>query len=325
MAISDDFFKLLTEFVNNYKTKGAPSLWTWNKECNHEKISLHLEQLLTIIRDNIETFNDTSIIDYLNNTILQSANSNPYLLQCWIQCQQKYNLKLQAYIGIGNFKVLLPPDSKPAENIIFELEASLNKLKQSSQLAQEVNETQLKLMGERISQLEKANRELSSQNMAYKQQIKSQELFDAIHNPIKDAQKNLDSVMSLLTQLHAITEPKQIAQQQTINLLVSDQMIASKQIEPKPNDNISVSVQVQATITSASEPIPQQKNIQSAVIVPPPPKNPPPIPQSSPSFFQKKGGDMIDEIKLKLEEFKQKSKTSSQTINNGENLLLKKK
>lgn len=313
MTISADFLQLLTDFVINYKTNGAPSLWTWNKENNHEKISLHLDELLKLIKEHCETFNDTSIIEYLNNTILLSAKTNPYLLQCWIHCLTQYNMKTQSYKGIGSFHIMMAPEGKPAEKIINEFQTSLSNLTQSFLLAQQAHDTQMKLLKEDLKTLQTANNELIKQNSLFKQQIKDQELFASIHQPILDAENQLNSVLTFLNTLQHITKTKQYSQDLPppsmitvdIKQQVSPQDQLQKTPEHLPNQNIQMKENPPKVILLQQNIVPPPPKIQP----PPPPKiQPPPPPKIGPpasktqSFFSNNGSNLFDELDQKLKE-----------------------
>lgn len=101
MPISNAFLKLFSEFVDNYARNGTPSFYHWAKEQNHEVINKFFHELLEIIKSNTETFHDVSIIEHLNATVLLSAKTNPYLLDCWISFITKYNAETNSFTPIG--------------------------------------------------------------------------------------------------------------------------------------------------------------------------------------------------------------------------------
>lgn len=310
MPISKDFLPLFKDFVTNYKIKGTPAFYNWAKEQNHLQISQFFDELLTLINSNQESFHDASIIDHLNVTVLLSANTNRYLLECWIDFLTKYNVATQSYAPISSMDsktsvhIQVGPEGTTSERMLIDLKKALEVTQHAFALAQQAHSTEIELLKRQIAALKSHNAMLSAENHQLKDQVRDEQIFKALHPQITSAQEQLSSFAELLKTLNEVTgkSPDSTPQPQP----------------PIPfspeNTESTTSLPSTAVVTITTEPVPT--NTPSAVGVTPPP--PPPPSLSSPafgasttikasttassSFFPKKEGTLFDELAAVLKE-----------------------
>lgn len=272
MSITKEFLSLFSHFVANYKRNGTPAFYNWAKEQNHPEISGYIEQLQVIIIKNQETFHDTSIIEHLSNTVLLSARTNPYLLECWIDFLKKYNAKLQIYGPIGEILINVNGTGSPSEKMLHELQVALSTTIHASSLAQQAYQTDTELLRNEIVQLREVNRQLSVRMTQLQEQVDVFAEIKAFNPRIQTAQEELGHILKLLSTLNERTDKHYIAPSEVIT----------------PHSEINI-------IQNTSFSPPQTAPITQMAPPPPPPPN---IMPSSPQFFNV-GGLLSDINKAK--------------------------
>ncbi|HAT1796108.1 TPA: VipA [Legionella pneumophila] len=264
MPISNAFLKLFSEFVDNYGRNGTPSFYHWAKEQNHEVINKFFHELLEIIKSNIETFHDVSIIEHLNATVLLSAKTNPYLLDCWISFITKYNAETNSFTPIGtSMHIKIGPEGTPSERIIRELKESLAMTQQSFILAQKAYATEVDSLKRQLEQTKQENERLVTQNHFLKDQVQAEKTFADLHPQINTARQQLSTLTELLQTLSEITKAKPNIEPVVPSPITA---VTESKIElPKENECPVVPVSEEVTPAISQEPAKKP--------VPPPPND----------------------------------------------------
>ncbi|KTD53409.1 substrate of the Dot/Icm secretion system [Legionella santicrucis] len=208
MAISNEFFRIFGHFVTNYKQNGTPAFYNWAKEHNHSIISHFLEEILSIVTLNQDTLHDASIIENLSITILLSAKSNPYLLNCWINFLDEYNIAAKQYAPIGTIEMNIGPSGAPSENLIRNLKDALLAQQTAFVSTQKIHQAEIEQLKKQISDLQQSNNQLMLQNDQLKILIGDRKTVEEMHAQIITAQKQLLSVSQLLSTLYETTKQK---------------------------------------------------------------------------------------------------------------------
>lgn len=330
MPISNAFIKLFGEFVDNYERNGIPSFYQWAKEQNHEVINKFFHELLEIIKSNVETFHDISIIEHLNATVLLSAKTNPYLLDCWITFITKYNSETNSFTPIGkSMHIKIGPEGTPSERIIRELKETLEITQRSFNLAQKAYSTEVESLKRQLEETKQTNVLLTSQNQILKGQVRSEEAFVSLTPQIVSAQEQLMSLTQLLTTLSGITSSKLNI---STTLPFSQTTASPKKTEPLGSslhsDHVSVGIihttnpdlkdKPDPTLLqdsgqlSSPQKITIQKESPSKITPLSPPKSNPITPTTNAKnsgFFS--GDKFLNELNAKIKERKEKPKNES--------------
>lgn len=264
MPISNAFLKLFSEFVDNYGRNGTPSFYHWAKEQNHEVINKFFHELLEIIKSNVETFHDVSIIEHLNATVLLSAKTNPYLLDCWISFIIKYNAETNSFTPIGaSMHIKIGPEGTPSERIIRELKESLAMTQQSFILAQKAYATEVDSLKRQLEQTKQENERLITQNHFLKDQVSAEKTFADLNPQINNARQQLSALTELIQTLSEITNAK--PKIETVSSL-SIPVVTENKSELLKENSCSV-IPVSKEIIPTISPEPKEKP------VPPPPND----------------------------------------------------
>lgn len=210
MAISKEFFRIFGHFVTNYKQNGTPAFYNWAKEHNHSIISLFLEEILSIVTLNQDTLHDASIIENLSITILLSAKSNPYLLSCWVNFLDEYNIAAKQYAPIGTIEMSIGPSGAPSENLIRNLKDALIAQQAAFVSTQKIHQVEIEQLKKQISDLQQSNNQLILQNDQLKTLVGDRKTVEDMHAQIITAQKQLLSVSQLLGTLYETTKQKPV-------------------------------------------------------------------------------------------------------------------
>lgn len=210
MAISKEFFKIFGHFVMNYKQNGTPAFYNWVKEHNHNIISLFLEEILSIVTLNQDTLHDASIIENLSITILLSAKSNPYLLNCWVNFLDEYNIAAKQYAPIGTIEMSIGPSGAPSENLIRNLKDALIAQQAAFVSTQKIHQVEIEQLKKQISDLQQSQNQLILQNDQLKTLVGNRKTVEEMHAQIITAQKQLLSVSQLLGTLYETTKQKSV-------------------------------------------------------------------------------------------------------------------
>ncbi|WP_244940898.1 hypothetical protein [Legionella sainthelensi] len=210
MAISKEFFKIFGHFVMNYKQNGTPAFYNWAKEHNHNIISLFLEEILSIVTLNQDTLHDASIIENLSITILLSAKSNPYLLNCWVNFLDEYNIAVKQYAPIGTIEMSIGPSGAPSENLIRNLKDALIAQQAAFVSTQKIHQVEIEQLKKQISDLQQSQNQLILQNDQLKTLVGNRKTVEEMHAQIITAQKQLLSVSQLLGTLYETTKQKPV-------------------------------------------------------------------------------------------------------------------
>ncbi|KTD75501.1 hypothetical protein [Legionella waltersii] len=214
MAISDQFIKHYSDFIEAYKQNGKTAFYHWTKEFNHGIVCGKLIDILELVNGNRSSFNDASIIEYLSNTILLKTQTNPYLLVCWIDFIKVYNesTKLFAPLERGLTQLKVNPSEKLSASMIEDLETALSTNKQIRELEQKSSRSEIEMLKRQVEELQKENTALKSENYILKDQIDSQRLFTSLHPQIVSAETQLSTLSNLLKMLTDVTKQKPIPQ-----------------------------------------------------------------------------------------------------------------
>ncbi|HAT1596032.1 TPA: VipA [Legionella pneumophila] len=264
MPISNAFLKLFSEFVDNYARNGTPSFYHWAKEQNHEVINKFFHELLEIIKSNTETFHDVSIIEHLNATVLLSAKTNPYLLDCWISFITKYNAETNSFTPIGaSMHIKIGAEGTPSERIIRELKESLAMTQQSFILAQKAHATEVDSLKRQLEQTKQDNERLVTQNHFLKDQVRAEKTFADLNPQINTARQQLSTLTELMQTLSEITNAKPNIEPVFPSPITA--FTESKTELPKENAHPAIPVSKEVTHTINQEP--EKKP------VPPPPND----------------------------------------------------
>lgn len=323
---------LLNYSVNLLTTTNVmepPSFYQWAKEQNHEIINKFFHELLEIIKSNVETFHDISIIEHLNATVLLSAKTNPYLLDCWITFITKYNAETNSFTPIGkSMHIKIGPEGTPSERIIRELKETLEITQRSFNLAQKAYSTEVESLKRQLEETKQANVLLTSQNQILKGQVRSEEAFVSLNPQIVSAQEQLMSLTQLLTTLSGITSSKLNI---STTLPFSQTTASPKKTEPLESshhsDHVSVGIAHTTNPDLKDKPAPtllQDSGLSSPQNITIPKENPSKItplspPKSNPTplttnaknsgFFS--GDKFLSELNAKIKERKEKPKNES--------------
>ncbi|KTD55080.1 substrate of the Dot/Icm secretion system [Legionella sainthelensi] len=210
MAISKEFFRIFGHFVMNYKQNGTPAFYNWAKEHNHNIISLFLEEILSIVTLNQDTLHDASIIENLSITILLSAKSNPYLLNCWVNFLDEYNIAAKQYAPIGTIEMSIGPSGAPSENLIRNLKDALIAQQAAFVSTQKIHQVEIEQLKKQISDLQQSHNQLILQNDQLKTLVGDRKTVEEMHAQIITAQNQLLSVSQLLGTLYETTKQKPV-------------------------------------------------------------------------------------------------------------------
>ncbi|KGP63005.1 VipA [Legionella norrlandica] len=324
MPISKEFLKLFTEFVDDYKRNGTPTFYHWAKEQNHTVISQSFSQLLEIVKFNSEAFHDISIIEHLNATVLLSAKTNPYLLDCWIAFITKYNVATNSFTPIGtNVRIEIGPEGTPSERIIRELKETLAMTQQSFLLAQKAYSTEVESLKRQLEEAKKENIRINSENQILKEQVHSEKILTSLNPQINLAQQQLTSLTELLNTLSQITShntdinsfPPAIYSPQIDDLNKNSSSHARVTIEVDQPPNLHLKDKMALSLTNEEEQISpvsasqDSKEAHLKISPPPPPpfesKPTPPIANTKNSRFFS-GENFLNELNAKIKEREKK-------------------
>lgn len=214
MPISKEFLPLFKDFVTNYKVRGTPAFYTWTKEHNHPQISQFFDELLALIDSNQESFHDASIIDHLNVTVLLSASTNRYLLECWIDFLSKYNEATKSYAPISSMDGQTPvhiqvgPEGTKSERMLIDLKRALENTQQAFALSQQATSTEIALLKRQLAEFKEQNARLSTENRLLKDQVHNEQMFKDLHPQLSSAQEQLTSFAALIQTLTEVTGKK---------------------------------------------------------------------------------------------------------------------
>lgn len=206
MTISKKFITLFSEFVKSYKTNGTPFLWSWTKDYDHQKICTHLETMLGILKKNQDSFNDSSVINYLNELFLDHAKNNTYVLQCWIQFKEKYRDKMSSN-ALDNFCIPVNPDENTTQ-LVQELLNNLQIQQTAFSQTQQAYLAEKTLLMEQMTRIQNRMKEIEQQKHELELQINNQELFANLKKPIEEAEGQLDAFLKLIKTIKTITAEK---------------------------------------------------------------------------------------------------------------------
>ncbi|CCD07712.1 Dot/Icm T4SS effector VipA [Legionella pneumophila] len=331
MPISNAFLKLFGEFVDNYARNGTPSFYHWAKEQNHEVINKFFHELLEIIKSNTETFHDVSIIEHLNATVLLSAKTNPYLLDCWISFITKYNAETNSFTPIGvSMHIKVGPEGTPSERIIRELKESLVMTQQAFILAQKANATEVDSLKRQLEQTKQENERLVTQNQFLKDQVRAEKTFADLNPQINNARQQLSALTELIQTLSEITNAK--PKIETVSSLSIPAVTENKSELLKQNSCSVAPVSKEVTPAISQEPkkrpvspppndmdgqalspnIPPKEDVSIKVTIPsiPKPNSTQPVAKNS-GFFS--GDGFLKELNAKIKERKERPKDESHT------------
>ncbi|HAU1182663.1 TPA: Dot/Icm T4SS effector VipA [Legionella pneumophila] len=331
MPISNAFLKLFSEFVDNYARNGTPSFYHWAKEQNHEVINKFFHELLEIIKSNTETFHDVSIIEHLNATVLLSAKTNPYLLDCWISFITKYNAETNSFTPIGaSMHIKVGPEGTPSERIIRELKESLVMTQQAFILAQKANATEVDSLKRQLEQTKQENERLVTQNQFLKDQVRAEKTFADLNPQINNARQQLSALTELIQTLSEITNAK--PKIETVSSLSIPAVTENKSELLKENSCSVAPVSKEVTPAISQEPkkrpvppppndmdsqalspnIPPKEDVSIKVTIPsmPKPNSTQPVAKNS-GFFS--GDGFLKELNAKIKERKERPKDEPHT------------
>ncbi|KTD63392.1 hypothetical protein [Legionella shakespearei] len=312
MPISKEFLPLFKDFVTNYKIKGTPAFYTWAKEHNHTQISQFFDELLALIDSNQESFHDASIIDHLNVTVLLSANTNRYLLECWIDFLTKYNEATKSYSPISSMDGQTPvhiqvaPEGTKSERMLIDLKKALETTQQAFALSQQANSTEIALLKRQLAEFKEQNARLSTENRLLKDQVRNEQMFRDLHPQISSAQEQLSSFAALIQTLSEVTGKKPEAVPPPVVFVTEHTETSTAPVPVAP---------VIPVVKTEPEPAPiiNNQSTTTAPLPPPPPRIiSPPAPAVAtttpvkPTFFPKPAkastGSLFSELAAVLKE-----------------------
>lgn len=344
MAISKEFFRIYGHFVMNYKQNGTPAFYNWAKEHNHSIISLFLEEILSLVTLNQDTLHDASIIENLSITILLSAKSNPYLLNCWVNFLDEYNSAAKQYAPIGTIEMSIGPSGVPSENLIRNLKDALIAQQTALVSTQKIHQAEIEQLKKQISDLQQSNYQLMLQNDQLKILVGDRKAVEEMHDQIITAQKQLLSVSQLLGTLFDTTKQKPVIEilspLLTTSIMQSPQTPEIGQLTQAPLPKTierDMAMQNEISIIPSQIEVFAQKDqlqpkIPPAPQIPLPPEKPPIQPTSAKetktaakpilanqSFFTPlSNNDLLDGINGALEKMKKRKEAQVSQINDEE-------
>ncbi len=280
MAISKEFFRIFGHFVMNYKQNGTPAFYNWAKEHNHSIISHFLEEILSIVTLNQDTLHDASIIENLSITILLSAKSNPYLMNCWIGFLEEYNTAAKQYAPIGTIEMNIGPSGISSENLIRNLKDALIAQQTAFASTQKIHQSEIEQLKKQISDLQQANNQLVLQNDQLKTLVGDRKTVEEMHEQIITAQKQLLSVSQLLGTLYETTKQKPVIEilppltttPITLTVQTEETVQLSRVVSPKTIEKDTV-IHNEISVISDKIETPAPKD-QHQPKIPPTPKTP---------------------------------------------------
>jgi VPS inhibitor protein A len=300
VAISDQFIKHFSDFVETYKQNGKTSFYHWTKEFNHSIVCGKLTDTLELVTSNRPSFHDASIIEYLNNTILLKTQTNPYLLACWVEFIKAYNesTKLFAPLERGLTQLRINSSEKLSASMIEDLETALSTNKQIRELEQKSSRSEIEMLKRQVDELQRENASLKTENYILKDQVDAQRLFVSLHSQIVTAETQLTSLTGLLKTLTEVTKQKPIPQSIVQTKEVGDRPVENSIPTPpsegphrvitehtlntstKAEISITVSTSTNSEVVHTTELNNQIELPKSQTTVPTPPQMPPPTMQS---------------------------------------------
>lgn len=321
MAISETFLKLFKNFATNYKFNGTPTFFTWSKEQNHTNISTHIDELLQIISKDQQSFHDASIIESLNTTVLLSARTNPYLLECWIDFLNKYNAATKTYAPFDKIQINVSAEGKPSERMLGELQSALRNALQASVFADKAHQTETEILKKQIEELEGKNKKLLAENTQLQQQVADQTHLKSLNPNIETAQKQVGSLLELLSSLHEAIKDKPKVQEVKAELVEPTREIVpsaktTSQISETALPTPPKELLVQEGTIKTGEVLDSRPKLKTAPPPPPPPKKEASATKEAPATNQKffvQNKNLLDDINSALEKMKAKKGTVEKT------------
>ena len=254
MPISKEFIPLFNEFVRDYKSNGTPVFFTWSKEQNHAQISKYFEELQDIIISSQEAFNDISIIDHLNTTILLSTKVNPYLVECWIKFLTKYNTKTNTYSPLMNMYIKVNPDGTPSEHLIRDLKSALEETQKAFSHTQQAHTAEIESLKRQLQELKIDKEKLAAENLLLRDKIQYEERFESIQPQLKAAQEQLIVFKELFNTLNDVTQKKTISIQPFRDL--SAEVESVKPVHVSPQAPLLPAIKIELTKENPPSPPP---------------------------------------------------------------------
>jgi hypothetical protein len=284
MAISDDFLKLFGEFVTNYNTAGASGrLLSGDK--NHSKLSTYFNELLQIINNNKEIFNEASIIEPMSTMIILTTEHNPYLFKCWADFLKKYNLKSTNYSMFDILGLSIDPERTPSSKMIQNLQDALVHAQEAYTSAAQAYNTSLKSVREERDHLKKTIAKLTEDNQRLKAEIQTQNQFRELTPSFQQAQEQLGLVNALFKKLTELSQqqPKPESKQNTLTVETDLPVELCKPTRPiakeSPPSKESGTLSTKTNDTATTAPNEKQGTAKPLSKAPPPP----PLPKAASS------------------------------------------
>lgn len=284
MAISEDFLKLFGEFVKTYNTAGASGrLLSGDK--NHPKISTHFNDLLKIITDNKDVFNEAGIIEPMSVMIILATDQNPYLFICWSEFLKRYNQKDTNYSMFGSINLSIDPERTPSSKMIQNLQDALTNVQEASHSAAQAYNSSLKALREDKDLLKKQITKLTEDNQRLRAEIQTQNHFKELASSFQQAQEQLGSVSAIFKKLTELSQPqmKPESKPNTPTVEIDPKVELPKPTRPTAKESSppkeSGTLPTKPNDLVISPPNVKQNAATPGAKVPPPP---PPLPKAAP-------------------------------------------
>lgn len=200
--------------------------------------------MLLIITGNQASFHDVSIIDYLNEIIISSAKTNPYLLEYWLEFKTQYKTAKQADKHSQNtLNIKIGPEGTSSEGMIRDLRNALVATQNALTLGQQAQNVEMELLRTELQELRLSHTALLIQNNKLLEQVRNEQLFASLHPQILSAQEQITTLSHLLGQLNTLTiktaPPAEVKELLIVTPVAPSTLNPNKEDEPT-NESIPI-------------------------------------------------------------------------------------